>query len=350
MTAAAAATRSLRVGSGICLIIERDPIVTAKEVASIDHLSGGRVDFGVGAGWNREEMANHGTDPARRFGLMRERVEAMKAIWTQDEASYHGEQVDFERIWSWPKPAQRPHPPVHDRRQRPEGDRPRAALRRRLDAPARPRQRDRADRRAAAARRRGRPRPHPGRRLRRARRRPRCSPSYEEAGADRAVPGCRRRSAARSSEALERFEGAVAELRGHVSPEEARERFAGARASRAWRPPTPTASRTSSRSSSRIDGDTIYSAVDPKPKRTTDLKRLRNVAANPRVALLADHYVDDDWDVIWWARADGSRARARVLGRGAVELLRERYAQYRDAPPEGPVLAVDVERWSGWHG
>ena len=112
MTAAVTATRRLRVGSGICLIIERDPIVTAKEVASIDHLSGGRVDFGVGAGWNREEMANHGTDPARRFGLMRERVEAMKAIWTQAEASYAGDHVRFERIWSWPKPAQRPHPPV----------------------------------------------------------------------------------------------------------------------------------------------------------------------------------------------------------------------------------------------
>jgi probable F420-dependent oxidoreductase len=112
MTAAVVATTRLRVGSGICLIIERDPIVTAKEVASIDHLSGGRVEFGVGAGWNREEMANHGTDPGRRFGLMRERVEAMKAIWTQDEASYHGEQVAFERIWSWPKPAQHPHPPV----------------------------------------------------------------------------------------------------------------------------------------------------------------------------------------------------------------------------------------------
>src|SRR3978361_217337 len=112
LTAAAVATSRLRVGAGICLVIERDPIVTAKEVASIDHLSGGRVDFGVGAGWNREEMANHGTDPKRRFGLMRERVEAMKAIWTQEEASYHGEQVAFDRIWSWPKPAQRPHPPV----------------------------------------------------------------------------------------------------------------------------------------------------------------------------------------------------------------------------------------------
>jgi probable F420-dependent oxidoreductase len=112
LTAAAAATSKLRVGSGICLIIERDPIVTAKEVASIDHLSGGRLLFGVGAGWNREEMRNHGTDPRTRMALMRERVEAMKAIWTQEEASYSGEYVSFERIWSDPKPAQRPHPPV----------------------------------------------------------------------------------------------------------------------------------------------------------------------------------------------------------------------------------------------
>jgi probable F420-dependent oxidoreductase len=112
LTAAAEATSSLRVGSGICLVIERDPIVTAKEVASVDHLSGGRLEFGIGAGWNREEMSNHGTDPRTRMRLMAERVEAMKAIWTQDEATYHGEFVDFERIWSWPKPAQRPHPPV----------------------------------------------------------------------------------------------------------------------------------------------------------------------------------------------------------------------------------------------
>ena len=112
LTAAAAATSRLRVGSGICLIIERDPIVTAKEVASVDHLSGGRMEFGVGAGWNREEMQNHGTDPRTRMALMRERVEAMKAIWTQEEASYAGEYVTFDRIWSEPKPAQRPHPPV----------------------------------------------------------------------------------------------------------------------------------------------------------------------------------------------------------------------------------------------
>jgi probable F420-dependent oxidoreductase len=109
---AAAATERLRLGTGICLVVERDPIVTAKEVASLDRLSGGRMLFGVGAGWNLEEMRNHGTDPSRRFGLMRERIEAMKAIWTSDEASYHGRYVDFDRIWSWPKPLQEPHPPV----------------------------------------------------------------------------------------------------------------------------------------------------------------------------------------------------------------------------------------------
>jgi probable F420-dependent oxidoreductase len=112
MTAAAVSTSRLRIGSGICLVIERDPITTAKEVASVDVLSGGRVDFGVGAGWNREEMENHGTDPRRRMAVLRERVEAMRVIWTEEEATYEGEYVRFERIWSWPKPAQRPHPPV----------------------------------------------------------------------------------------------------------------------------------------------------------------------------------------------------------------------------------------------
>lgn len=111
-TAAAAATERLKVGTGLCLVVERDPILTAKEVASVDHVSGGRFLFGVGAGWNLEEMRNHGTYPARRFGLMRERVEAMKEIWTAEEASFDGKHVSFERIWSWPKPAQKPHPPV----------------------------------------------------------------------------------------------------------------------------------------------------------------------------------------------------------------------------------------------
>ena len=112
LTAAAAATSELLVATGICLVIQRDPIITAKEVASLDRLSGGRFLFGVGAGWNVEEMQNHGTDPRGRFGLMRERIEAMKAIWTEDEASYHGRHVDFEPIWCWPKPVQEPHPPV----------------------------------------------------------------------------------------------------------------------------------------------------------------------------------------------------------------------------------------------
>src|SRR6266508_3647686 len=112
LTAAAAATEKLLVATGICLVIQRDPIITAKEVASLDRLSGGRFLFGVGAGWNLEEMESHGTDPRRRFSLMRERIEAMKAIWTEDEASYHGEHVNFDRIWCWPKPIQKPHPPV----------------------------------------------------------------------------------------------------------------------------------------------------------------------------------------------------------------------------------------------
>jgi probable F420-dependent oxidoreductase len=112
LTAVAAATERIKLGTGICLIVERDPIVTAKEVASLDQLSGGRFLFGVGAGWNREEMENHGTDPRRRFAVMRERVEAMKSLWTEDEAEYHGEHVDFGPVWSFPKPAQQPHPPV----------------------------------------------------------------------------------------------------------------------------------------------------------------------------------------------------------------------------------------------
>jgi probable F420-dependent oxidoreductase len=112
LTAAAEATSRLRIGSGVCLVVERDPIVTAKEVASVDHLSGGRFEFGVGIGWNREEMRNHGTDPRTRLALAGERIRAMREIWTHDEASFAGEFVNFDRIWSWPKPAQHPHPPI----------------------------------------------------------------------------------------------------------------------------------------------------------------------------------------------------------------------------------------------
>jgi probable F420-dependent oxidoreductase len=110
--AAAAATTRLLLGTGICLVIERDPIVLAKEVATLDLISGGRLLFGVGAGWNREEMRNHGTDPAARMRVLRERVLAMKAIWAADGAEFHGEHVDFDPIHQWPKPVRRPHPPI----------------------------------------------------------------------------------------------------------------------------------------------------------------------------------------------------------------------------------------------
>jgi probable F420-dependent oxidoreductase len=112
LTMAALATRTLRIGTGICLVVERDPIHTAKEVASVDHVSNGRFIFGVGGGWNREEMADHGTDFSSRWKVLRERVEAMKAIWTREVAEYQGEVVKFGPMWSWPKPVQKPHPPV----------------------------------------------------------------------------------------------------------------------------------------------------------------------------------------------------------------------------------------------
>ena len=112
LTAAASATTRLRLGTGICLVIERDPIVTAKEVATLDKLSNGRVIFGIGGGWNAEEMENHGTDYKRRWRVLRERALAMKEIWTKDEAEFHGEFVNFDPIWSFPKPVQKPHPPI----------------------------------------------------------------------------------------------------------------------------------------------------------------------------------------------------------------------------------------------
>jgi len=112
LTAAAVVTERLLLGTGICLVVERDPITTAKEVATLDLLSGGRFLFGVGGGWNREEMENHGTDPATRFAVLRERILAMKEIWANDEAEFHGKHVDFDRLWAWPKPIQQPHPPV----------------------------------------------------------------------------------------------------------------------------------------------------------------------------------------------------------------------------------------------
>ena len=112
LMAAAAATTRIKLGTGVCLVVEHDPIVLAKTVATLDWLSHGRVLLGIGGGWNREEMEHHGTPFQRRWQVLRERVEAMKAIWTQEEASYIGEFVTFERIISYPKPVQQPHPPI----------------------------------------------------------------------------------------------------------------------------------------------------------------------------------------------------------------------------------------------
>jgi probable F420-dependent oxidoreductase len=112
LSSAAEATRTLKVGTGIALVIQRDPIVTAKLVSTIDQLSNGRFLFGVGNGWNQDEIENHGTAFKTRHKLARERIEAMKAIWVEEEPEYHGEFVDFGKMKQWPKPAQKPHPPI----------------------------------------------------------------------------------------------------------------------------------------------------------------------------------------------------------------------------------------------
>lgn len=112
LMAAAAATATLRVGTGICLVAQRDPIVTAKQVATLDMLSGGRFTFGIGFGWNREEAADHGVDWPRRREIGREHVLAMRELWRNEEASFGGDYVTFDSTWQWPKPAQQPHPPI----------------------------------------------------------------------------------------------------------------------------------------------------------------------------------------------------------------------------------------------
>ena len=113
LAAAAAVTSKIRLGIGICLVPQRDPFNCAKEVATLDQLSNGRVLFGVGAGWNAPEMENHGTPFESRFRVTKERVEALKRLWTEDEAEYHGREVDFDPVWLWPKPIQQPHPPIY---------------------------------------------------------------------------------------------------------------------------------------------------------------------------------------------------------------------------------------------
>jgi len=112
LTAAAMATRTLKLATGVCLVIQRDTIQTAKLVASLDQVSGGRFLFGIGGGWNQEEMADHGTAFKTRFKKMREQIEAMRAMWTEEEPEYHGELVSFPKMKIWPKPVQQPYPPV----------------------------------------------------------------------------------------------------------------------------------------------------------------------------------------------------------------------------------------------
>ena len=112
LMAAAAVTKTIKVGSGVCLVQEHDPIKLAKEVATVDQLSNGRLLFGIGGGWNAEEMENHGTSFDRRWKILREKIEAMKEIWTQPKAEYHGDMVDFPPMMMWPKPVQKPYPPV----------------------------------------------------------------------------------------------------------------------------------------------------------------------------------------------------------------------------------------------
>ncbi len=113
LASAASATRTIKLATGICLVIQRDPIHLAKQVSSLDQVSDGRFLFGVGGGWNLEEMGNHGTPGDGRFKLLRERIEAMKEIWREEKAEYHGDLVDFDPIFQWPKPVQTPHPPIH---------------------------------------------------------------------------------------------------------------------------------------------------------------------------------------------------------------------------------------------
>ena len=112
LAAMASVTTRIRLGMSTLVVPDHDPIVLAKQISSLDHFSAGRVMVGVGAGWNLEEIANHRVDPRYRVSIMVERVEAMKAIWTRDQAEYHGRFVDFDPIWQWPKPVQRPHPPI----------------------------------------------------------------------------------------------------------------------------------------------------------------------------------------------------------------------------------------------
>ena len=292
-------------------------------------------------------MENHGTDPRRRMAMMAERIDAMKAIWTEDEASYHGEYVNFDRIWSWPKPAQWPHPPVLVGGNGPTvldrvlafGDAwmPNyipgedlaariAELRARADRPI-----DVGDQRGAGQTGSARGARAPGRAAGR--------PLHP-------LLGDRARREARSTAGRPRSPNCTG---SDVERAQARERFARAR-SHAWPASVPPAGRTSCRSCSPLEGETIYSVVDAKPKRTTRPAAPGEPARAARGGRCSSTTTTTDWS----AALVGARGRssARVLDpprtprpRAPLRLLAARYPQQRAA---GAVLAIDVERWSGW--
>ena len=328
----AQATTKLRLGTGICLVVERDPITTAKEVASLDFLSGGRFDFGVGGGWNREEMRNHGTDPRKRFAVMRERILAMKEIWTKDEPEFHGEYVDFDPLWAWPKPVQDPHPPVL------VGGLGKTVLERVLEygdewMPNRAEPEELAPRIADLRERAGRHVPV----------------SYyaatpedafierlAEAGVDRAlldVPSEGARKCCRWWSGMPSLPRDIAE-----------ERLSLARSGR-LATVTPAGRPHVIPVCFALDGGRIVIAVDQKPKRTRALARLDNVRATGRASLLVDHY-EEDWSRLWWVRVDG--AAEVIESEPAIDVLAEKYAQYRTARPAGPVIAIAPDRWRSW--
>ena len=317
--------------------------MTAKEVArSITSPAAASSSASAPAGTARRWRT---TAPIRARGcaLMAERIEAMKAIWTQDEASYNGEFVNFDRIWSWPKPLQRPHPPVL------VGGNGPTVLDRVLafgDAlvPNYSSERHRAHRRAARAS----GAPDRGQGHQRARRTPPRSSGWRTRARAARSTGSRRRISAcveRGARAL--GVGDRGAPRRGVSPEEARERFAAARVAR-----LATADRDGRPHIVPIvfalDGDRIYSAVDQKPKRTTALRRLANIARQPeRVVARRPLRGRLGRAVVGQGRRTRTRARARQR-RGTARRRRCSATAIPSSGRRGAVLAVDVERWSGW--
>src|SRR5881398_2514919 len=307
---AAAVTTRIRLGTGICLVIERDTITTAKEVASVDFVSNGRFLFGIGGGWNIEEMENHGTDPTTRFKRLGEQVLAMKQIWTKEAAEFRGKYVSFDPIWMWPKPVQKPHPPVL------LGGESGHTLQRVVDFCDGWFPRGRADDAIFTGL------------------------ADLKARARRARPPQGGGSDARESEIA-----AGASRPGPTAPGSVRQAHPVSLDLPAWAAEFLRESRvarlgTADRAGRPLvvpvcyafDGHACFSAIDAKPKRVAAraLRRVRNIEQNPQVSLVVDRY-DEDWARLCWVIVEG---RADLLTEGpvratAVDLLVSKYAQYR---------------------